>query len=121
MDAPDVIVEPARNAASEPRPQPTAQALACLRKQAARYVWWKTPEAAMEFPGRVAAQVMNLGDYQDVVEVIEAAGEDYLRDVLENAEAGQLDARSWHYWHYRLGLAEYGKKPVPPMPERKAA
>jgi hypothetical protein len=103
------------------QPQLTGLGFARLRILAARYVWWKTPEQAMEFPDRVAAQVMNLGDYEDVVEMIEATGEDYLCAVLERAEAGQLNARSWHYWHYRLGLAEYGKKPVPPMPLRKTA
>jgi hypothetical protein len=56
-----------------------------------------------------------------LTELADVAGEDYLRGVLQNAEAGQLNARSWHYWHYRLGLAEYGARPVPPMPVRKMA
>jgi hypothetical protein len=101
------------------QPDLTDQGFACLRALAARYVWWKTPDEAMQFPDRVAAQVMNLGTFEDLTEMIEATGEDYLRGVLQRAEAGQLDARSWHYWHYRLGLAEYGKTPVPPMPVRK--
>ena len=75
----------------------------------------------MEYPDRVAAQVMNLGDWQDVVDMVDVVGEDYLRGVLVRAEAGQLNERSWHYWHYRLGLAEYENKPVPPMPVRKTA
>jgi hypothetical protein len=75
----------------------------------------------MQFPHRVAAQVMNLGTWEDLTELADVAGEDYLRGVLQNAEAGQLNARSWHYWHYRLGLAEYGARPVPPMPVRKMA
>jgi hypothetical protein len=103
------------------QPDLTDQGLACLRSLAPRYVWWKTTEEAMEFPHRVAAQVMNLGTIEDLTEMIEATGEEYLRGILSRAEAGQLDARSWHYWHYRLGLAEYGKKPVPPMPMRKTA
>jgi|SRR5579863_2655719 len=82
------------------------QALACLRGLAARYVWWKTAEEAMRFPDRVAAQVMNMGDWDDVLELIDAAGEDYLREVVRHAGVGQLSERSWHYWHYRLGLAE---------------
>jgi hypothetical protein len=98
-----------------------AQALACLETLAARYVWWKTPEEAMLYPDRVAAQVMNLGTFDDLTEMVEATGEDYLREVLQRSEAGQLNARSWHYWHYRLGLAEYGVRPVPPMPVRKLA
>jgi hypothetical protein len=116
MDAPARPPETLpRNAQLPPR------ALECLRRLASHYVWWKTPEEAMQFPDRVAAQVMNLGDWDDVFELVEIAGEDYLRGILQNAEAGQLNVRSWHYWHYRLGLAEYGVRPVPPMPVRKLA
>lgn len=75
----------------------------------------------MLYPDRVAAQVMNLGAFEDLTTMVEAAGEDYLRGVLSRAEVGQLNPRSWHYWHYRLGLAEYGRVPVPPMPVRKTA
>ena len=96
-------------------------ALECLGRLAMRYVWWKPVEESMMFPDRVAAQVMNIGEWKDVVEMVDAVGEDYLREVLQNAEAGQLNERSWHYWHYRLGLAEYGVRPVPPMPVRKTA
>jgi hypothetical protein len=97
----------------------TDDALACLRLFAQKYVWWKSPEEAIRFPQRVAAQVMKLGTWDDLVGMIEATGEDYLRDVLRHAEAGELDERSWHYRHYRLGMAEYGTNPVPPMPVRK--
>jgi len=100
-------------------PHFTAAALACLKTMATRYVWWKSPEEAMLYPGRVAAQVMNLGDYSDVVAMVEVTGEDCLRAVLRRAEVGQFNERSWHYWHYRLGLAEFGRVPVPPMPVRK--
>ena len=103
---------------STPEPPLTSQELACLRSLAARYIWWKTPDEAIEFPQRIAAQVMNIGAWEDVVDMVDALGDDYLRLVLRTAEAGQLNARSWHYWHYRLGLAEYGTRPVPPMPER---
>jgi hypothetical protein len=106
---------------AETGPQLSAAGLACLRSLAARYVWWKTPDEAMRLPARVAAQVMNLGDWDDLVAMVEAAGEDYLRYVLKTAEAGQLNARSWHYWHYRLGLADAETMNVPPMPVRKTA
>ena len=75
----------------------------------------------MQYPQRVAAQVMNIGDWDDVLQLIDATGESYLREVVQHAEAGQLNERSWHYWHYRLGLAAYGVRPVPPMPVRKIA
>ena len=99
----------------------TAEALACLKHLASRYIWWKTPEEAMLFPDRVAAQVMNIGTWEDVITLIEAIGEDYLRNVLQTSEIGQFNPRSWHYWHYRLGLAQPGVKQVPPMPVRRTA
>ena len=68
-------------------------------------------------PTRVIAQVMDIGDYTDVQSMVEQIGDDRLREVLQNAEIGQFNARSWHYWHYRLGLA--GVDQVPPMPTRK--
>lgn len=121
MNAPVFAMDQAREVKLEAPAEPTAEGLACLRSLAGRYLWWKTPEEAMEYPSRIAAQVMNLGDWPDVVAMVEATGEEYLRWVLRHAEAGQLNERSWHYWHYRLGLAELGKLPVPPMPVRKTA
>ncbi len=87
-----------------------------LRLLARRYVWWKTPDEAVAMPQRVMAQVMNIGDYADVQTLAEQVGDDVLRDVLQRSEAGQFNARSWAYWHYRLGLAEVEN--VPPMPVR---
>lgn len=89
---------------------------ALLIELARRYIWWLAPEEAMEYPARVVAQVMNIGVFQDAARLAEAVGDDGLRAVLRQAEAGQFNARSWHYWHYRLGLAEPGQ--VPPLPVR---
>lgn len=92
---------------------------ALLKYLAGKYVWWKTPDEAARMPERVAAQVMNLGDYEDVQKLVKQTGDDYLRDVLRHAEIGQFNARSWAYWHYRLGMAEPGQ--VPSMPKRRVA
>ena len=70
-------------------------------------------------PGRVIAQVMNIGDYADVQALANQVGEDVLKNVLTDAEAGQFNERSWAYWHYRLGLA--GVDDVPAMPVRRFA
>jgi hypothetical protein len=88
-----------------------------LVRLAARYIWWKTPEEAIEMPERVIAQVMNIGDYNDVQRLASLLGDDVLRQVLTRSEAGEFSGRSWVYWHYRLGLAEVER--VPPMPRRK--
>jgi hypothetical protein len=90
-----------------------------LKHLASKYIWWKPPDDAITMPERIVAQVMNIGDYSDVQNLAEQVGDDYLREVLTHAEIGQFNARSWTYWHYRLGLAKIGQ--VPAMPERKLA
>jgi hypothetical protein len=88
-----------------------------LRRLAGKYIWWKSEDDALRDPQRVAAQVMDIGDYDDVQRLAKGLGDDYLRQVVANAEPGQLNERSWAYWHYRLGLAKPGK--VPPLPKRR--
>lgn len=90
-----------------------------LEQFAAKYIWWKTPGEALQHPDRVIAQVMDIGDYDDVQKLVVQMGDQYLREVLARAEIGQFTARSWAYWHYRLGLATPGN--VPPMPLRRIA
>lgn len=90
---------------------------ALLSRWAARYIWWKAPEEATHYPDRVIAQVMKIGDFDDVLELVASAGEERLREVVRHAEAGQFDERSWAYWHYRLGLAELEQ--VPALPTRR--
>jgi hypothetical protein len=96
-----------------------AVAPSTLKPLARKYLWWKTPDEAVAFPERLIAQVMDLGDFEDVAALVAQAGEAELRDVLLHAEAGQFSARSWAYWHYRLGIARVGE--VPPLPERRFA
>lgn len=93
--------------------------LTLLTPFARKYLWWMPPEEAVTMPERVVAQVMNIGDYDDVQALATLAGDDYLRAVLRQAEIGQFTPRSWAYWHYRLGLASPDH--VPPMPARTLA
>jgi hypothetical protein len=88
-----------------------------LEPLARKYLWWKRPDEAIAVPERVIAQVMNLGDFEDVQTLANRVGDEVLREVLTHAEAGQFNARSWAYWHYRLGLAEVDH--LPPMPVRR--
>ena len=85
-------------------------------KPFAKYIWWKTPDDSVAFPERIIAQVMNIGDWDDVCALVKLVGDDALRDVISHAEIGWFNERSWHYWHYRLGLAEVDC--VPPLPTR---
>ena len=88
-----------------------------LQRLASKYIWWKTPDEAVAMPERVIAQVMNIGDYADVQALASDVGDEVLREVLSHAEAGQFNARSWAYWHYRLGLVSVDH--VPPLPVRR--
>jgi hypothetical protein len=90
-----------------------------LRQWATKYIWWKTPEEALAHPERIVATIMNIGDYDDVQALLKLVDGEYLRAVLQGAEAGEFSERSWAYWHYRLGLSEPGK--VPALPQRRVA
>ena len=88
-----------------------------LKQLANKYVWWQTPDEAVCMPERVIAQVMNIGDYDDVRELSRQVGDDVLRKVLLQTQVGQFGKRSWAYWNYRLGLASVDD--VPAMPVRR--
>lgn len=90
-----------------------------LKSLARKYIWWKTPDEAVETPERVIAQVMNIGDYADVQQLAYQVGDEVLRNVLAHAEAGQFNERSWVYWHYRLKLSTLNH--VPSLPNRRFA
>lgn len=87
-----------------------------LPAMAAKYIWWKTPAEALLQPDRVIAQVMNLGEFRDLERLAESVGDDTLRRIVQQAEPGLFDERSWAYWHYRLGLA--APETLPPLPVR---
>jgi hypothetical protein len=84
---------------------------------ATKYIWWKEAADAVRYPAQVMAQVMNIGTYADVQTLRQTVGDTALADVLRHAEAGQFSPKSWHYWHYRLGLADLDQ--VPPLPSRR--
>jgi hypothetical protein len=74
----------------------TAQEIERLRPFATRYVWWKTAEEALRHPERVVAQVMNIRSFEDLQHLNQIVGDEGMRLVLSQAEAGQFTPRSWH-------------------------
>lgn len=88
-----------------------------IKKLAPHYIWWKPVDEVMLNPQNLIAQIMNIGDYEDVQLVANLLGDEILRDTLLKARAGQFSARSWHYWHYRLGLLIAGER-IPELPKR---
>jgi hypothetical protein len=89
-----------------------------VRAIARKYIWWREPPGAHR-DLRMLAQVMELGSHEDVEAVRDAAGDDILREVLRAAEPGWFSEKSWHYWHYALGVAAFGQ--VPDLPRRRFA
>jgi hypothetical protein len=89
-----------------------------LTTMARRYLWWQKAQAAVLPRRRILAQVMNIGDYDDVLHMLDLLGEAPFRDALVNAQAGWFNPRSWSYWHLRLGLREPGEA-SPPLPLRR--
>jgi hypothetical protein len=83
---------------------------------ARKYIWWLPSAQAVARPDLVVTQVMEMGDYDDVLRVEAALGRGALVEALRRAEPGRLSARSWTYWHHRLGLAPSGR--IPPLPKR---
>lgn len=66
---------------------------------------------------RVIAQVMELGDYADVLILIKEYSVEELTGVLQTVEAGVFSPKSWNYWHCKLKLSQVGA--VPPVPLRE--
>ena len=89
------------------------------RTFARKYLWWVDSDEALRDQGRLVAQVMNMGTFDDVQYVEEKLGNDYLRRILKQARPGYFGERSWAYWHYRLGMSKPGRVPV--LPERSFA
>lgn len=92
---------------------------AILARLERKYFWWQTPKRSRRPARRVLAQVMNIGDFDDVQDAVQALGLDPFADVLRAAEPGWLNRRSWAYWHYRCNVTSPALEP-PPMPRRRA-
>jgi hypothetical protein len=97
---------------SDPRQRFDSAQRTFLSRMAQRYIWWETPDGSLAYPQRILAQVMNIGTWNDICRLVELFTSQDLQTVLDKAEIGQFNERSWHFWHNRLT----GK--VPPMPRR---
>ena len=86
-----------------------------LKSIAAKVMWWMEPEAALARPTRFVMQVMALGTWRDVQTVSRVFGWDTFCQVLDQAEAGVFDERSWAYWQAFFGRQE------PALPRRTFA
>jgi len=84
-----------------------------LLRVAKRIVWFKPPEEALDNPVELLAHAMKHATDKDMAALLEQVGENGLREAIDNAPAGIIDARSWSYWNARIG-----RYPTPPAPKR---
>ena len=76
------------------------------------YVWWKTPEEALQFPRHILAQAMNWATWEDAMKLLDVFGPAFFVDALKNAPPGVIEPKSWAFWHHWFGFE------VPPLPKR---
>jgi len=85
-----------------------------LLAAAKRIVWFKPPQEALDNPIELLAYAMRHATPEDMALLLDQIGEDGLREAIDNAPPGIIDARSWSYWNARIG-----RFPPPPAPRRK--
>lgn len=96
---------------------PGAERDASLRRLALRYVWSESPDSVLRRPDGIhdlLCQILRLGTLSDYRLANRLFGADAFRDALLSAKPGQLDDRSWKFWHLVFGIS-----PVPPAPKRQ--
>ena len=85
-----------------------------LLRVARRMVWFKPAEEALADSALFLSYAMTYGTVDDLRVVRAHYTDDELRRALRSGLPGIFDARSWAYWHARLGV-----EPVPDLPVRR--
>ncbi|HET6521740.1 MAG TPA: hypothetical protein VFG47_18250 [Geminicoccaceae bacterium] len=77
-----------------------------LEHLALRYVWWQPPTETLGRPHKLLCQILTMGTAEDYLLVRETWGEEVLKEALLTAGPGEVDERSWAFWHRYYGLEE---------------
>lgn len=85
-----------------------------FQQLARRIVWFEPAQQAMADPIRFLAYAFTYARHEDMREIRRWHSDDDLREALDNAPPGIIDARSWAYWNSKLG-----RYPPPPMRVRE--
>lgn len=81
---------------------------------ARRLVWFEPPSEALSDTFRFVAYALARATHEDMKLLRAFMSDDDLREALDKAPPGIIDARSWAYWNSKLG-----RYPAPPMPTRQ--
>jgi hypothetical protein len=79
---------------------------------ARRIIWFEGPEKALADPVRFMAYAMTYARHEDMRVIRQYVSDDEIRQALDGAPPGIIDARSWAYWNLKVGR-------FPPPPPRK--
>ena len=79
---------------------------------ARRVVWFKPPTTTLADDVFFLNHLMVYGTLDDVAVARQRYDDDDFRWALRNAHPGIFDARSWAYWHARLGMGPAPARPV---------
>jgi hypothetical protein len=85
-----------------------------LLEAARRINWFEPPEQALNDPLRLLTYALRYATPADMRLLLDHAGQHAVRETLDNASPGIVDARSWSYWNVMIG-----RYPAPPMPLRR--
>ncbi len=80
---------------------------------ALRIVWFEPPAKSLANPVRFIAYAAARATHADMKVLRRHVTDDAFRAALAEAPPGIVDARSWAYWHSKLGIW-----PTPPLPRR---
>ena len=80
---------------------------------ARRLVWFEDPREALSDTPRFVAYAAARATHEDMKLLRQFLSDDDLREALDHAPPGIIDARSWAYWNSNLG-----RYPAPRMPTR---
>lgn len=86
---------------------------AALIALARRLVWFEPPEQALSDSLRFLAYAFRHARAAEMALLRQHVSDEELREALESAPAGIIDARSWSYWRLMFDL-----EPAP-LPERR--
>jgi hypothetical protein len=67
-----------------------------------RYLWWKSVGDQPHSTERIIAQIMNLGTWDDILQLEETLSPSRLVEIMLQAQPGCFSERSWEFWRGRL-------------------
>ncbi len=82
-------------------------------KIARRVIWFEEPPEALADPIRFMAYAMRHATHEEMKALRRYVSDEDLREALDKAPPGIIDARSWAYWNSVMG-----RYPAPPIPRR---